>query len=160
MSWYNESRRHSLASRGVRSTNGYPVACGLSRGYYLDMLPDRLRKELLDAKSLTELDNLLARRESAIAKTVHKDLSAEFLDCDEMTGLLAEILDEYDIQYEVIEGLSEIGDSHVWIRVGNLVLDPTKQGTWDLARIKEALASDTYVPARVLARYREGWFIE
>ena len=58
-------------------------------------------------------------------------MSHHYWDCDEMAERLSKRLSRWRVSHQLVLGHSDEGSSHVWVRVGERNLDPTKQGFGD-----------------------------
>ena len=58
-------------------------------------------------------------------------MATEYWDCDVMADRLSARLQQRGIPHQVVLGNSDEGSSHVWVRVGDRNLDPTRQGFGD-----------------------------
>ena len=119
-------------SYGARSGHGYGNQRHRNTGIRLwdKKIPDKITDRLLSAKTASEASNLVSKNEKAIADFVDKHKEG-YLDCDEAASVLSQVLDEKGIAHEWINGVSNEGSAHAYLKVvedgKDVFLDPTDQ---------------------------------
>ena len=130
--WFNESYRHSLAARGCKMNLDLPGQEWMKTSTIHLCLTEDIENILMKAKNVDELNNLMKKHESKMARTRNVKLGGqdwgEYLVCDEAGEVMSYILKKKGIEHESIVGFSDTGDSHVWLRVNGYNYDPTEQG--------------------------------
>lgn len=87
-------------------------------------VPQHINKLLLDAQTPEEIERIISEHETELAQLN----SDEFLVCDSAAELMADVLRQKGIGYQIICGINDEGSSHAYVRVGGRNYDPTHQG--------------------------------
>lgn len=77
------------------------------------------------------LENWILKNESGFADVVvGKD--ERYVDCDHATEMVSQILDDAGISHTLQVGIIT-GQSHAWVKIGNIIIDPTKDQFGELS---------------------------
>lgn len=90
------------------------------------LVPTEINSELNQAKTSEEIEAVISRHEADL--TACFSPLEEYLTCDTAVELMADVLNSKGIEYKVVCGVNDNGDSHSYIQVGDKFFDPTHQG--------------------------------
>lgn len=89
-------------------------------------VPNHIQDKLVLATTAKEVETVISEHESELAQLFNE--YDEFLVCDSAAELMGDVLKSKDIEYKIICGINDVGDSHSYIEVDGQYYDPTKQG--------------------------------
>jgi len=94
------------------------------------VVPGEITSRLERATTPDQINDIIKAEETGLAKLVHKGAS-EYLFCEQCAHVFSETLKHKGIAHEVVQGKSDEGSTHQWIRVDGKNYDPTEQGYGD-----------------------------